>query len=129
MIKNELTGEIYSVEYFKNHIPKGMDLFDYLLEELHLNNSDIVYELLMKASNDRNSMLYHVDTYLENNTWRVQLKIKLPLLNKGGDDVIEMVTVFRLGATDSFLKDCYIEPNCNTCLCKVITFKLPYIQS
>lgn len=126
MIKNENTGRPLSVEYFKQHIPSGKELSNYLWDDLDLDNANVVYDLLQETGDNKTSTIYHVDTFLYDNIWRVQIKVRIPIANNGSEDIRKASALFRLGTEDSFFKDVFIEAGGNTCICKLITFKVPF---
>lgn len=80
MIKNEKTGEKYSVEYFNEHIPSEECFCEYIEQKYPYTSSRRIYKILKEAEgcsivNNERAYIYHVDTYLLDNMWRVQLHL------------------------------------------------------
>ena len=117
-IYNEETGEKYSVEYFLDHINPNLDYSKY---------GYIVEDHIIDKSCRR---VFHVDTYLYNNIWRVQIAVGLNLRRLSLESLVEQINKIQSLSCyqlqmNRILSDEEDRPYFGMTLC----FEIPYVEN
>lgn len=131
MIFNESNRLRYTVDFFKSHIPTCTEIDSIAEEKYKMTHYTTLYDILEVATDSyKESCIYHVDTFLrDDKTWRVQIKIKFPLVNNGQQELYYASKIFSAGMVDSILSDVFFEGGGVIYICKLITFDLPYDET